>query len=1003
MHDQVFQEQYKRLNREQKKAVDIIEGPVMVIAGPGTGKTQILILRIANILLKTQVNPENILTLTFTESAVAEIRKRLVNLIGNAGYRVEINTFHGFCNDVIKRFPDYFQELIAATSITELEQIQILEKILTDNDFSLLKPLGDLLYYVRPLLSTINDLKKENISPEDFAKGVIKWEEDFKKKDDLYHAKGAHKGKMKGMYVTMQRNIQKNKEVAKVYQLYEELLHKKKQYDYNDMLLTVITTMQKNAEFLLQLQEQFHYILVDEHQDTNTAQNTLLELLASFHPNPNIFVVGDEKQAIFRFQGASLENFLYFQKLYTQAILITLTENYRSSQTILDSAIGMMAQNNTLPEPLQRGIKLQAKAGHENKKIHIAKLQTFESEFAYIAHDIQQKIIHGIQPTTIAALVRKNKDIVPLTQYCDLYEVPYVIEADQDILADTIIQQLILLLRTIQNLGSDAELIGVLHSMFFDIEPMDIYRLVAYANQEKISIWSLLDETDQLEEVHLKNKKSLQTITQKFQTWKKLCYEMPLDQLIKCVLEQSGLLSFLLKKKQGLIHLENIKRFLQEVYIQVAKNPQFDLEKLLIFVDTLAEHHMRITHVPTIAKNGIHIMTAHKAKGLEFDYVYIMQVYEGHWGSGRKIAGSITIPWEYLKTTLTLPTEEDVYEDERRLFFVALTRAKKEIIVSYATHSIDGKEQIPSAFLSEIDDVFLEEIPTQQFEEAFLAHPTISLSSTQSESKNKKQENYRENKNFFADLFQKKGLSATALANYLTCPWRYFFCNLLEVPGVPTEKETYGKAIHQSLAEFFQKQQELQSKQLLLTTFTKIIEQTETMTLVKKRLQEEGEKALSGFFDTIIPQIQQPALSEIAIRGILLDDIPLNGRIDLLEKQTESNYIVHDFKSTKPISRNAIAGIVGDRNYKRQLLFYKLLLDSYKNNQYKTTTGVIDFVQPDEKGNYKSETFTLAQKEVNELKTLIKQVTEEIRNLDFWEKLCDDKACEYCTMRSYLN
>ena len=640
---------------------------------------------------------------------------------------------------------------------------------------------------------------------------------------------------------------------------------------------------------------------------------------------------------------------------------------------------------------------------HEEKKIHIAKLSTFESEFAYVANDIYQRIQQGIPAHTIAVLVRKNKDIIPLTTYCSLYQVPYVIESDQDILADSIIQQLILLLQTTEYIGSDAQLIRALHSAFFAITPMDIYRLVAYANKEKTTVWELLTGNEHLENLHLVDLKKIQGIILLFQNWKSESYEIPLDHLIKKILEESNLLSFLMKKQNGLIHLENIKRFLQEIYLQVIKNQKFDLAQLLKYIETLQTHGMRIQHMPTIGKNGIHIMTAHKAKGLEFDYVYILQVYEGHWGSGRKPIGTLTIPWEYLKTTLLLPTEEDVYEDERRLFFVALTRAKKQVIITYATHGIDGKEQIPSAFLSEIDEKYIENLHTELFEKSFLDNPIISLSPIPESTINEKK-SFQENVEFLTELFQKKGLSATALANYLTCPWRYFFCNLLEVPAIPTEKEIYGKMIHQVLSEFFQKPYDQQTKQYLETTFTHLIDHAATNVLVKKRLLEEGKKALDGFFDTIIPTIHQPALSEVAIRGVIFDtDIPLNGRIDLLEKNDEKEeYIVHDFKSTKPMSRNAIAGITGERNYKRQLLFYKLLLDRYRNNFYKTTTGVIDFVQPDEKGNYKSELFSLEQNDMKELEACIKKIATEIRNLAFWDKTCEEKDCEYCQMRSFL-
>ncbi|MBX4190371.1 UvrD-helicase domain-containing protein, partial [Candidatus Parcubacteria bacterium] len=227
----MFQELYKKLNKAQKEAVDAIEGPVMVVAGPGTGKTQILTLRIANILQKTQVEPGNILALTFTESGVVSMRKRLAEIIGTPAYSVSIKTFHGFCNDVIKNYPEEFPHIIGSTSITEVEQITILEQALQKLALKDLKPFGDPFYYVRSILGAINDLKREGITPQQFKELVIKEAAQFETMDDRYHEKGAHKGKMKGELQKLEKNIRKNQELSEIYQHYQDHLAQSKQYD----------------------------------------------------------------------------------------------------------------------------------------------------------------------------------------------------------------------------------------------------------------------------------------------------------------------------------------------------------------------------------------------------------------------------------------------------------------------------------------------------------------------------------------------------------------------------------------------------------------------------------------------------------------------------------------------------------------------------------------------------------------------------------------------------
>jgi len=337
-----FKENYKKLNSAQKKAVDTIEGPVMVVAGPGTGKTQVLTLRVANILRKTDISPNNILVLTFTEAASASLRKRLASFVGAAAYAVEITTFHGFGNEIIKRYPEYFPRIIGARQINEVEQIALIEEAIGILNLNILKPFGDAFLYVRSIVSAIGHLKREGVGVEDFELIVKESFEDFENISDLYHDKGVYKGRMKAKYSNLRRQIEKNRELALVYRYYQDELLKQRFYDYDDMIMETLRSFKESPDLLNLLQEEYQYILIDEHQDTNNAQNRLIELLANFHSSPNIFVVGDEKQAIFRFQGASLENFYYFKNLYPDAELIILKKNYRSQQTILDAADSLL-------------------------------------------------------------------------------------------------------------------------------------------------------------------------------------------------------------------------------------------------------------------------------------------------------------------------------------------------------------------------------------------------------------------------------------------------------------------------------------------------------------------------------------------------------------------------------------------------------------------------------------------------------------------------------------
>lgn len=352
-----FKKAYGQLNKEQKVAVDTIEGPVMVIAGPGTGKTQVLTLRIANILLKTDTRPEQILALTFTENGATNMRKRLANIIGASGYRVRITTFHSFCNDIIQKYPEFFPRIAGSQSSTEVESISIIESLVQTLPLTILRPWGDPNLYIKDILKKIEELKREGLGHEEFIKKINEAEKRVRENPDLYHEKGAYKGRMKVEFQEYLRKIEKNRELALIYQNYQDKLHELRLYDFSDMILEVMKALGNGKmtkgkiegnELKLTLQEEYQYILVDEHQDTNSAQNRILELLSDFHDNPNIFVVGDVKQAIFRFQGASMENFLYFKNKYPTSSLIELFRNYRSTQNILDTAHSLIPTDTQL-------------------------------------------------------------------------------------------------------------------------------------------------------------------------------------------------------------------------------------------------------------------------------------------------------------------------------------------------------------------------------------------------------------------------------------------------------------------------------------------------------------------------------------------------------------------------------------------------------------------------------------------------------------------------------
>lgn len=1005
-----FKDFYNQLNPAQKKAVNNIEGPVMVVAGPGTGKTQVLTLRIANILLKTDIEPENILALAFSESAALNMRTRLVDIIGTPAFRVEISTFHSFCNDIIKSHPEDFPHLISSNSITELEQIEIVENIILNSDLKLLKPFGDPLYYVRSSLKAIDELKKEGVTVDKFKEAVEKQKIDFEKIEDLYHEKGSYQGEMKGKYQELERDIAKNEELLIIYKKYQKALIEQKVYDFNDMLLEALQILEENRGLLLSLQEKYHYVLIDEHQDTNTAQNKIIELLCSFHENPNLFVVGDEKQAIFRFQGASLENFLYFKTLYPEAILINLVDNYRSNQTLLDGAGSLISQNSMANVLLPEGSNLVAKAGLENELIKVAALSDYHGEYYFVAEDIQKRIDLGVSLSDIAVIARNNKDLLVLAEILEQKGINFVLDSDQNIFLDPQIKKLILFFKAIHNFGDDAAIFTALHIDCIDCTPLDVFKIMRYCQKNKTPVIEVISDQRLLRQLNLENPRRFIEFFERLKSWEKLSFNEGFESLFVAVLNDSGLLNWVLKQPNSIDILDKITGLFEDIKLQVLKRVDYSLSDFIRYLELLQKHEIVLKKsVRTFQKEAIRLLTAHKSKGLEFDFVYIINSFDGHFGNPKKRGGMFKIPWEDLGVKLKLGIDLDenernssTNEDERRLFYVALTRARKVAMISYSTRGLDSKEQVPSQFISEISENCKEDLDCAGFELSFLNHKEIILA-----PKTKTSLIQLQNKEFLNQIFLDRGLSVTALSNYLQCPWKYFYRNLLLLPDVKNKTLIFGSAIHKALSIYL-KSLSYGEKKLdrLLGAYKDYLLKEPLTEKDLAELLDKGQRVLSGYFENTACKWESNLTSEMYIKGIKLSDqLYLNGMIDMIEPirlrsgQASGVVRVYDFKTGRVKSKNQISDdSEGHYNYQQQLTFYKILIDNYQFRKWKVVEGVIDFVEPDTKGKYHREVFKITSEDVEKLKNLTQKVGEEIWNLDFWDRRCGNSKCEYCVL-----
>lgn len=1012
-----FEELYKQLNPAQREAVDTIDGPVMVIAGPGTGKTQVLTLRIANILRLTDTSPDSILALTFTNSGVHSMRERLVEIIGSRAYRVAIHTFHGFCNELIKRYPEHFPRIVGARPANQADQLKLMEGVINHSRLTFLKPWNDPYHYLTSALQAIDRLKKENISPRDFTIIIKKTLTEFEAIPDLRHEKGKYAGKIRGKYHSKRTQLYKNRELAVLYRRYETALVEAKLYDFSDMIMEVIRVVEDNEDFRLMLQEEYQYLLADEHQDANQSQNRLLELLASFHESPNLFIVGDDKQAIFQFQGASLDNFNYFHRLYPKAHLVTLIDNYRSSQAILDAARSVILASQLIP--LDSRIKLLArshreKTGKNKERIRIYQAPDSTGELTFLIKELQTRIKNGTPPRELTVLYRDNRDVSPIIEELERATLPYQVATNTDVLADLDVRKLIALLKTIHYFGDDQYLITILHFNFFGLDGLDLYHLHEHALGKRLNLYWLIRDLPSLQGLGLRQTKSIYGVYKKLERWHGLSRNQSLLDLFGAVINESGFMTALLKHPQAVEKLSRLHTFFDELKSLVAVQPKYSLAQFLDHLATLETHGAALGKQTTIGLDGINLSTVHRAKGLEWDYVYIVKAYDGHFGHRRR-HGDFLLPTRGATIPLVIDDRE---EDERRLFYVTLTRARYGVTISYAEQGEGDRRQLPSQFIEEIDKNLLEYLPVMK--ESAVRHdfsppPARGLG--------------LRNREYLRQLFHRQGLSVTALNNYLICPLRYYFQNLLRLVRAKDRRLIYGTAMHGALFDFFEiyrtgkkpaRRQGGPTKDFLLKSFRTRLEREPLSAADQQTVLERGTKALTGYYNQYKKTFVPPLVNELSIRGVLLDSknsrfvppLRLVGQIDkieLLEENGDKKMVrVVDYKTGRPRTRNEILGKTrgSDGNYWRQLVFYKLLLDRWDNGKYQVAEGELDFLEPapmlgsgkPASGKYRREIFAVTSEDTVALAVTIRQVASEILSLDFLDRGCHKPDCQFCTL-----
>lgn len=1020
--EKTFAAAYQALNPQQQKAVDSIEGPVMVIAGPGTGKTQILAARIGKILLETDVAPQNILCLTYTDAGTIAMRKRLQQFIGADAYKTNIYTFHAFCNDIIQENLSLFEKT-ALDAISELESIALFKQLIDEfpKNHPLKRYRGDVYFEINNLRQLFSSMKREGWTPTYILEKIESYLHSLPERDE-YIAKRATREFKKGDLRTDKiaeetEKMEKLKAAVNEYDHFQDLMRKKNRYDFDDMINWVIRVFEEHKNILAQYQEIFQYILVDEFQDTSGTQNKLVQLLISYWDEPNVFVVGDDDQSIYRFQGANVENMENFMSSYNNLLAIVLENNYRSSQPILDISKTLIDKNEERLIKKRPDLNLSKNLIASNDKVKslvnfpvINEYVSAREEMAGITLQVLELLKQGVPPGNIAIIYKENKYGEALTHYFRLMQLPVYSKRHINILIDHFIKKVLLLLRYLQAehdtpYGGDEMLFEILHFDLYTIAPIEIAKITVEVNSKKYSneassIRKLLYDKANAPAKNLFDAglpTSLKVFSEMIEGLMAAVSNNTLQGLFSEVIDKAGILTYIMQQENKMNLLQLLTALFDFIKDECSRDTSMDLNGIIGIIDLMEKENIALPMVQVAGNDkGVNLLTAHGSKGLEFEYVFFAGVNANSWEKKRKPGGGYKLPDTMFNSVVGGGEEEEL----RRLFYVALTRAEKFLYLSYPKFKNDGKELEPSMFIAEINQTHslpLEKIKIPEAE--LLQFELLELQPTAPEIEQAEAD-------FIDAILDKFVMNVTALNSYLKCPLQFYYQNLIRIPSGKSEATEFGSAIHHALEKLFRKMQDgkkdkFPSKEEMLADFNWYMHRHRENFSKEAfdRRMEYGEEVLFNYYNKYINSWNKVVTVERNIRGVVVQGVPLKGKLDKLEFNGKEVNVV-DYKSgdidkalpklKAPHEKDPLGG-----DYWRQAVFYKLLVDHYEQKDWKVISTEFDFVEPDKKKAYRKEKIIISPEDITTVTQQIKTVWQKIQDRNFYTG-CGKEECHWC-------
>lgn len=1003
-------------NEKQQECIDNINGKYLVLAGPGTGKTFTMIQRIKS-MIERGIDAEKILCLTFSDAATNEVRVRLEKELQKSAIDVNVYTYHGFCNDIITENPAEFELFENFKVIPPAVSVSLLRECIEEIDSKVYRTKrNDPYYYIGDIKKGIDAIKSNRLTKENFFNN-IETNPDWKPQlialqNELKLLTEQNKKipqRVSGGIETLEKKIAKAEELWKFYELYKSKMEAQHYVDFNDMINFVLDKFETEPAFLSQIANKYEYILVDEYQDTNRNQNEIVFKLTKALESENVFVVGDDDQIIYTFQGARLDTIEKFLEEFPDTKVICLKENMRSTQTILDTARKVVQQDakrlEVNPKFEQYGIDKSLVAKNEkvivkDKRVRLYGYADILQEFQEIVDEIEQIVNSKDCPvdengnknlSEIAIITRGNAELSSFAEMLKEKNIPAELKEGKNIfyIKSSITLYYYMQLLINPELHSD-KFFKLVLSRPFNIHPKDYETIYNQKSYYK----SFVDMIKGVNKEEFIEPDKIEKFLKTFEHLSAYKTNETLKNVVLEIIGKTGLADYYINSDINRIeNISGLKKLIDEAVDFSNLHKKISLEEFVEYLEICMRDEIEIkTDKAPLAMNAIQLTTYHSAKGREFEYVYMPILKSKDWeSSSRSVKPIVPLDISEYKTEDEL--KELKLADAIRLIYVGMTRAKHTLRLSFPK-IIDGKAQTLTRLIGNIEaDFEREQEPFIYDNESFWQERTKSLLKS----------DYDYEKDFCSMVDKKlegKSFSPSSINTYLKCPRQYFYNYILDLSSKDGNPDamSYGTAVH-AACEFAvnlaKEKNEYPTKEEFINSFKQeLIKQPMSSYKQRENYIVRGENALNEYY---VQLCNTPVKNLYATeKKVLLeiDGIKFKGIIDRIDKNDDGTYTIYDYKTGSAKNEKIICPEGEHEDYYNQIGLYKYYFEKDLDAKVKETT----FIFPEE--FTKNFTLSLTNEDCDSIVSKFKNAISDIKSYKF-EPSNNDDVCKLCQFKDF--